>query len=220
MSYHRENIQSAILEFKSYRDGMSRYASYDYCYNHFHPVRNIQITDDMEKSCLALGFYLASWGMFRGSSFLLDKSVKTFVPVIEYVAGLDKTAWEIDADNLSHNYDQVIEIYNKVKEALISGSNAHLTLITKIMLGIFGCVPAYDRFFIKCFNEIFDDRCGFRSFNKKSLSCIHDFYTANQNVIDVCSNQSFTLVFDDSTSGFPYKKSKIIDMYGFTIGLK
>ncbi|EKM28037.1 hypothetical protein VCHENC02_6024, partial [Vibrio harveyi] len=33
---------------------------------------------DMEKSCLALGFYLASWGMFRGSSFMLEKSAKNF----------------------------------------------------------------------------------------------------------------------------------------------
>lgn len=220
MNYYRENIESVVLDFKSSRDGMSRYASYDYCFNHFNSVENNKLTDDMEKSCLALGFYLASWGMFRGSSFLLGKSVKTFVPVIEYIAELDESVWQIDAGNLNHNYDQVIEIYNKIKEALISGNNAHLTLITKIMLGIFGCVPAYDRFFIKSFNEIFVGRCGFSCFNKTSLSCIYDFYTANQEVIDVCSKQTSTLGFYDSTSNFLYKKSKIIDMYGFTIGLK
>ncbi len=219
MNYYRENIEFAISDFKSSRDGMSRYASYDYCFNHFNSVENSKFTDDMEKSCLALGFYLASWGMFRGSSFLLGKSVKTFVPVIEYIAQLDKSVWKIDAHNLNDNYDQVLEIYSKIKEVLIAKNNAHLTLITKIMLDVFGCVPAYDRFFIKSFNEIFKGRCGFSSFNIRSLSCIHDFYIANQSVIDLCSERISTITFDDSNPKFSYKKSKIIDMYGFTIGL-
>jgi hypothetical protein len=33
-------------------------------------------------SCLQIGFYLASWGMMRGSSFLLEKSVRNFSNLI------------------------------------------------------------------------------------------------------------------------------------------
>ena len=68
--------------------GDHRFKSFDYCYNYF--VTNSDLTLDIEKSCLTLGFYLASWGMFRGSSFLLQKSAKHFQPTIEYIATLDK----------------------------------------------------------------------------------------------------------------------------------
>ena len=34
---------------------------------------------------LHLAFYLASWGMCRGSSFLLQKDYKVLVPVVEEV---------------------------------------------------------------------------------------------------------------------------------------
>ena len=34
---------------------------------------------------LHLAFYLASWGMYRGSSFLLQKDYKVLVPIVEEV---------------------------------------------------------------------------------------------------------------------------------------
>lgn len=36
----------------------------------------------MEVSCLHLGFYLASWGMLRGSSDLLQRSARHLVPLM------------------------------------------------------------------------------------------------------------------------------------------
>jgi hypothetical protein len=219
MSLYREDIESTISMFTEKHDPFDRYASYDYSFNHFHPANATCITDDMEKSCLSLGFYLASWGMFRGSSFLLNKSAKTFVPVIEYISKLEKSAWEIDADNLSKNADQVIEIYNNIKSSLIPNTSSHLTLTTKIMLGVFGSVPAYDRFFINSFKDIFNGKCGFTSFNKTSLGCINDFYNENKNIIDQQANSLSTISFSDSNPNHKYTKSKVIDMYGFTKGL-
>ena len=62
------------------RQPSERYASFDYCFNYFQSfqerriVRKLASARYMELSCLQLGFYLASWGMLRGSSFLLEKS--------------------------------------------------------------------------------------------------------------------------------------------------
>jgi hypothetical protein len=219
MTSQRNDIVETIEIFTTKHDPFDRYASYDYCFNHFHPTNKNCITDDMEKSCLSLGFYLASWGMFRGSSFLLNKSAQAFVPLIEYISELDSNAWEIDANNLNDNVEQTIEIYNNVKSLLIPKTNSHLTLTTKIMLGVFGSVPAYDRFFINSFKEIFKGKCGFSSFNKTSLICIADFYNENKSTIELQSSSLKTIGFNNSAISHAYTRSKVIDMYGFTKGL-
>ncbi len=219
MILQRNDIVETIKIFTEKHDPFDRYASYDYCFNYFHPANKNCITDDMEKSCLSLGFYLASWGMYRGSSFLLNKSALVFVPLIEYISELDDNVWEIDANNLNDNFEQAIEIYRNLKSLLIPKETSHLTLITKIMLGVFGSVPAYDRFFINSFKEIFKGKCGFSSFNKNSLLCIADFYSENEAVIELQANSLKTMGFNNSVVSRAYTRSKVIDMYGFTKGL-
>lgn len=140
MSYEREDVKNIIDSFISKTTVEHRYSSFDYCYNYFLTTNDLKI--DLEKSCLVLGFYLASWGMFRGSSFLLQKSAKCFQPIVEYIACLDKDTWRIDVDNYTdQNIDKIIQIYFGLKKALITEGNADLTLITKIMLGVFGFIP-------------------------------------------------------------------------------
>ena len=87
------------------------------------------------------------------------------------------------------------------------------------MLGVFGSVPAYDRFFINSFKEIFKGKCGFSSFNKNSLLCIADFYSENEAVIELQANSLKTMGFNNSVVSRAYTRSKVIDMYGFTKGL-
>ena len=139
----KTDIETIVNKFKSQSNPDDRYTSFDYCYNYFRTTNDI--TQDIEKSCLVLGFYLASWGMFRGSSFLLQKSVKHFEPTIRYISTLDKSVWEIDADNYDeNNILTIIKIYNGIKTRLINKDNSDLTLITKILLGVFGFIPAFD----------------------------------------------------------------------------
>jgi hypothetical protein len=82
----------------------TRYTSFDYCFNYFQSFRDsgnvaaIASREYIQQSCLHLGFYLASWGMLRGSAELLQKSVRHFVPVIETIACTNPASWQIDAD--------------------------------------------------------------------------------------------------------------------------
>ena len=177
-----ENLELHIAEFKSKTGITDRYTSFDYCYNYF--KNTTDLNKDIEKSCLVLGFYLASWGMLRGSSFLLQKSLKHFQKLIEYYSTLDKEIWQIDINN--YNYEtncKIIEIYNRTKEIIILENNTHLTLVTKILLGVFGFIPAYDQYFCKTFNELFKGKCGFSVVNHNSLNCLKEFYDKNT----VCS---------------------------------
>ena len=86
-----------------------------------------------------------------------------------------------------------------------------LTLITKIMLGVFGNIPAFDTYFVTAF--------GVRSLNQNSLRKIKDFYDANRVQIDELDIRTK----DFHTSGLThrmYPKAKIIDMIWFIEGEK
>jgi hypothetical protein len=159
--------------------------------------------------------------MLRGSSFLLDKSAKHYQPLIDYVSGLDRQVWDIDAHTLRENIPTVLDIYRNVQKLTISGKSSHVTLVTKIMLGVFGFIPAFDQYFCNTFREIFGPLNGFRSVNKKSLGAICDFYEGNRDVIDGISAELFTKDFATGLSStHHYPKTKIIDMYGFTRGIR
>ena len=213
----QENFDEIINKYLNLANPEHRYSSFDYCYNYFFTVEDL--TKDMEKSCFELAFYLASWGMFRGSSFLLQKSARHFVKTIEYVNSLDKNIWEIDVDKYNYeNINKIIEIYNKIDKIAVIGWSRSITLVTKILLGVFGFVPAYDQYFCDAFRTLSKGKCGFRSFNKESLNIINDFYNQNNEKIDTISNKTFTYDFlTGEKTNIKYTKAKIIDMYGFSL---
>ena len=87
------------------RKADERYASFDFCYNHFYSFykekRLSELADgkNLQTSCLQIGFYLASWGMMRGSSFLLEKSVRNYKSLIVAISKMNPKLWEIDVEN-------------------------------------------------------------------------------------------------------------------------
>ena len=145
------DIDSNLAAFLEYRTPQARYASFDYCFNHFQEAREsgdtARLADDDHRmlSCLQLGFYLACWGMMRGSGDLLQRSVRDLVPVIEMIAAEPASTWDLDAHRLRTRPGEVLALSRRIRRAFsIPASD---TLVTKTMLGVFGCVPAFDRYF-------------------------------------------------------------------------
>jgi hypothetical protein len=134
---------------------------------------------------------------------------------------LENDLWKIDVENYNDKIiEQLIEIYNKLDRLVVEGLSRSITLVTKMMLGIFGFVPAYDKFFCQTFRIITNGKCGFRSFNKESLKTIKEFYDNNKISIDKISNTTFTYDFiTGNKTNIKYPKAKIIDMFGFTYSL-
>jgi hypothetical protein len=211
-------IITAVDKYRADSGSDERYTSFDYCYNYF--VTTPDLENDIERSCLTLGFYLASWGMFRGSSFLLQKSLKHFQPTISYINNLDKSVWNIDVDKYDNsNMMKIIEIYSDLKTHFIPTVKTDLTLITKVLLGVFGFIPAFDNNFCNAFRQISNYQCGFRKVNLKSLMQIKRFYDSNYEVIDHLSKTTFTTDFKSGQkTEINYPKAKIIDMFGFITG--
>lgn len=206
------DIEANLNIYLGERDPAARYASFDYCFNHFQAHRDrpadLMSPDRFEKSCLQLGFYLASWGMLRASSDLLQRSVRHYRPVIEAIASVAPEVWTTDAHNYGGDTIRLLqETAIQLRSAL--GGHASNTLVTKIMLGVFGCVPAFDSFFRK----------GFRvsTFGWRSLAQIGEFYADNAELID--KYRVPTIGFDTGThTKLRYTRAKVIDMIFFIEG--
>lgn len=87
------------------------------------------------------------------------------------------------------------------------------TLVTKIMLGVFANVPAYDGYFKKFLKS----QKYSQTFNGQSLLEIRSFYEENRKILN--SIKIYTLnFFSGNETNVIYKKAKLIDMHGFIEG--
>ncbi len=141
--------------------------SNEYSYVYMRKVfleEDAKICPDYDKIALYLYAYLASWGMLR-NSFLASKNYKVFIPVIIRLHTFHhkKELMNVEYGN-REKYDIYIlyikEISDLISEALMyendyckfSGcevSNKTInkptrTLVSKIILGTYGCIPAFD----------------------------------------------------------------------------
>lgn len=207
------DIEQAARRYLIERAPTARYTSVDYCFNHFQEHRAAVAAwgepAGMEVSCLHLGFYLASWGMLRGSSDLLQRSVRHLVPLIETVADARPQLWDLDLDGYDdEGIDLVYRTALDVRRAL-RPTQASDILVTKVMLGVFGCVPAFDTYFKKGF--------GVSYLSKGTLRRVGDFYRLNAEVIDRLRQPTL-----DFTTGEPstrlYTRAKVVDMAFFIQG--
>ncbi len=214
------NIPENISNYIEDRNPELRYASFDYCYNYyksFHEndkVEEIASQENLQMSCLQLGFYLASWGMFRGSSFLLKRSFKHFESLIKEISSMGNLLWEIDIDSYSNkNIDLIIYSKDMIRNKLGDPSEyASDTLISKIMLGVFGNVPAFDQNFCIGFGMN-------KSLIKNNLLILKDYYKDYRSEIDAQRIKTIDFETGKETDRF-YTKAKIIDMVGFIEGMK
>lgn len=230
------DIESQIIIFQKSNNFEDRYSSYDYCYNYFRNNSAEEIEQDMEKSCLELGFFLASWGMLRGSSFLLQKSAKYYEKLVNYIIDKKRTNpeyWELgNYEKIDENgIEAILDIYYDIEEILgdENPKKNYSTQITKIMLGVFACIPAFDDYFVKTFNKMYPRKFLSninsskveREVLKRHLCIIISFYNSNKACIDILNICIYTKDFKTAKkTGNRYTKAKIIDMYGFQKSLK
>lgn len=208
------DIDANLKTFLDDRTPQARYASFDYCYNYFQEARETRTVDQLADhdhrmlSCLQLGFYLASWGMMRGSGDLLYRSVRDLVPVVECIAAEPANVWDLGAGDLANNPDAVLALNRRIRTAF--NIKASDILVTKMMLGVFGCIPAFDRYF----------QLGFpcATMCKDAVVRIGKYYAANQTSIDGYDIRTLDFDTGDDTER-RYPASMVIDMVFFQEGI-
>lgn len=142
------------------KDAHGRYMSWQHCYKAFTENRNKTDPQTIDFLALHLAFYLASWGMYRGSSFLFQKDYKVHTPIVQMLQQEKYAPLQgISAENLckASKLTLLEEISARIKTCYAEEkpsfegvpNNATDTLVTKILLGTLGCVPAFDRYYVQ-----------------------------------------------------------------------
>lgn len=209
------SIERNVEEYLGSRDPTARYSSFDYCFNYFQAANDRDETDALasperaEESCLQLGFYLASWGMLRASSPLLQRSVRTLETTIQAITEVPRALWNLDVDAYGddHSLDLVLDSAGRLRRSFAHGASD--ILVTKVMLGVFGCVPAFDTYFKR--------GLGASTFGRKSLRKVRDFYLENAETVDSYRVPTLDFLSGRST-GRRYTRAKVIDMNFFIEG--
>ena len=211
-------IESYVAQINS--DPNDRLRSWEHCYKSFHDARGCK-TADQDYLSLMLAFYLASWGMYRGSSFLLQKDYKIHRPVVEEILKpqydslfgiecikLRETEQQKQLQSLCSNMSEYYDGIRKTVKSNDVKNKLSDTLITKVLMGTLGCVPAYDRFFVE---GVKSQGVTIGNYSIKSLLNLVDFYESNTEHHEKCRKNLFA--YD-----LQYPQMKLIDMGFWQIG--
>lgn len=106
---------------------------------------------------------------------------------------------------LSANYYDKIRKEVKEEEILQDVSE---TLVTKVLMGVLGCCPAYDRYFKDGLSR---ENIGIKRFNTKSILALVDFYESNYSKLEETRAKM-------CVEGLPYPQIKMLDMGFWKIG--
>ncbi len=210
------DIGNKILKFHSrlWGDANHRYKSWEHCYTYFN-----NSNAEVDTACLQMAFYLASWGMYRGSSFLLWKDYLIHKEVVEHLLSrrhmqrMDFT--NIKSQEVEEIFDLIAWIKNWYQDNIkfINGeekrANVTDTLATKMILGSLGSIPAYDRYFIDGIRRKGLSYSGLKPIN---FASVVKFYKENQEEF-LYANQTIL-----KSSGVNYPPMKLVDMYFWEMG--
>lgn len=190
-----------------------RYLSWRHCYNAFSANRNSSDESTLDYLALHLAFYLASWGMYRGSSFLLQKDYKVHTPVVRII--MEKRydpLMGISAEELikDENLTLLEEVSDRIRKAYADErpsfegmiNNATDTLVTKILLGTLGCVPAYDRYYVQAVRRY---KISVGEYCRESVKAVANYYLTYKDRFETVREEL-------SACGTQYPAMKLMDM--------
>ena len=201
-------------------NGRSR--SWEHCYRVFRDART-DPSPDYDYLSLHLAFYLASWGMYRGSCFILQKDYKVHTPIVEEIlkpeydclfglACADLRDSEVQ-EMLETVYNGIADHFKPIRNQVARRevkSKVSPVLITKILMGTLGCVPAYDRFFQ---DGVAAYKVTTQEYSLDSVSTLVKFYEEHYDRLEEARRGM-------RTEDLIYPQMKLLDMGFWQIGFE
>ena len=212
--------QAFYEDARANENGRSR--SWEHCYRVFRDART-DPSPDYDYLSLHLAFYLASWGMYRGSCFIFQKDYKVHTPIVEKVlkpeydclfglacVGLRESEVQGSLEKLNkYIAEHFRPIRNEVAGREVASSVSPV-LVTKILMGTLGCVPAYDRFFQ---DGVATYKVTTREYGRNSLRKLVDFYEEHNDRLEEARR--------GMRVGDPiYPQMKLLDMGFWQVGFE
>lgn len=228
-------------------DHCGEFHSYDLVHKRFVDLRHDKKTETVDYLALNLFMFLGSWGMLRGSGFMLRKSYRFLVSVVEIVCE-KKYDYLVDVDVFAPEFDreQYVTDILKLKEKIIGlmkdapcyvidtdeeseefsdickdvrTSAPSDTLVGKILLVTLGCLFAYDRLAIAACKK---EKIAPPRISERGLNALLDYMNDNSAEIVAAGGNANAIVQSVyGTSATYYSQMKIMDMalwvYGATL---
>lgn len=215
---HKFNKQK-VLNFNTHIkiDPTNGFNSWKYCYEAFSDIKQNE-----KLLALHLGFYLASWGMYRGSAAISQKDytihIKTVHIIREFYDLRCNETNEVDKTNAFRIYNLTQSLFNHYNGLQYMSNNVLVdrkptdTLISKIIIGTLGCSPAFDRYFIDGTKV---NGFGFYNMKLKSYEELFQFIEEYKTELTQLQKELYKI------DAIHYPLLKIVDMYfwheGFSI---
>jgi len=200
----------------------SRYKSWEHCKKIFNKAFEENLSsensepDRLDFLSLHLGFYLASWGMMRGSTELLQRDYKIHEKAVKVILDNSKLN-NLELADIPDNWSNIASFREKLETAYKTSGNDHLTnlsdtLVTKIIMGVYGIVPAYDNYVCNTLKKY--DFCNAKGkYGEDSIKAICHYFNKPdaQKFLSQCQKEI-------SQPDLVYPQMKIIDMILWEIG--
>lgn len=193
-----------------------RYSSFDYCYNYFYSFYNenriekLATDENIQMSCLQIGFYLASSGLMGRSSSLIERSIRNFQGVVSTISQMDPVLWEIDLDSYTpENVELLMECRNRIIASFSEDVMVSEAIVTRIMLGVFGNIPVFDQYF--------KNSMKMKKVNHRSLIKLREFYEENKAIFNSYDVHTLDFLTGKETDVL-YTKARLLDIYGYMNG--
>ncbi len=205
---------------KSQSEKYHRGKSWEHCYEFFRNYKKFRNNNNfLDHAALHLGFFLASWGMFRGSSFLLQQDYKFFIPIVRILIQpkYDKL-WNVDwlrLDKEEDNINLLFQLRDHLKSEITKNNASQkeptILLITKIIMATMGCVPSYDRYFKDGLKKIKKEKLG--NFTKDSFKNLLNFSKRDKELKKVYK-EAYSL----KRRSLKHSPMKLLDLYFWLLG--
>ena len=256
MNFCPTYFESAVEHFyKDVHKYETRSNSWAQCYTHFVALKGKYSSSgslspkEIDEACVRLGFYMASWGMYRGSSFLLQNDYKIYEKIIPVLlkyndlweldknidklisenASMEKVNTEIDkwAKSIKDLTDDICDILKDYKHHYITKSwyTNHMPSVcsiskTLVTKLILGTIGCYP-----AIDSFFSDAVGAvaNDLSGDQIKCMLRlaYYVKK----DIHDKKIIICSNDDNAYRHPlllsdYPVMKLIDMYYFTLGME
>lgn len=202
------------------KNGRSR--SWEHCYRVFRDAR-IDPPPDYDYLTLHLAFYLASWGMYRGSCFIFHKDYKVLSPIVEEIlkpeydclfgAACTNLREPEVQERLAKLSDDIADYFWPIRNEVagrVVARQVSPVLITKILMGTLGCVPAYDRFFVDGIKKY---KVTTQEYSPSSVLALAVFYEAHNDRLEEARRGM-------RVGDLTYPQMKLLDMGFWQVGFE
>ncbi len=209
-------IADKLLAYHGIRGEHDRDRSWEHCYRYFNHTSAEEIKADRDHAALHLGFYLASWGMYRPSAFLFQHAYTVHLSVVDCLLqpGFSKL-WNYEFGSSDLDMDLVpliLEACDGLRAAYSPFGRATDTLVTKVLLGTIGCFPAWDTFFDKGYKH-----SGFKVPSRMTSAFVEQVGSfCRANLQEFQTEQTRI----ELAQGMHYPMMKLVDMYFHQVGLE